>query len=358
MGEDGLHRAGTGGGEQSLLTVGVDVGGTKTHLALSSGEERIVPSAHWHREGLDRVADGIAELLRETTAAVPAALAVGSHGCNDRPLCARLERSLRSHLGDLPILVVNDAELLLPSVRASTGVGLISGTGSVAVAYNPDGEMVIAGGWGGYIGDEGSSTGMFRDAARAVAEAYDRGDPEDPLVAILCDALEIDHLRELPRVLDTFVSPPAWAHLTPGVFSQALEQDSALIVGVIEQQARGLATLVSCVRDRGAATDTVVAGGGVVVNAGWFEDALRRALADTSPASSLVVLGDPPVIGALNLAADLALLSDGREPEGPIGPVLRHLFPGTEPAADQRSSNGALAGQLHSSSTPEGDGQS
>jgi len=353
-----LHRADTGAGEQSPLTVGVDVGGTKTHLALSSGEERIVPSAHWHREGLDRVADGIAELLRETTAAVPAALAVGSHGCNDRPLCARLERGLRSHLGDLPILVVNDAELLLPSVRASAGVGLISGTGSVAVAYSPDGEMVIAGGWGGYIGDEGSSTGMFRDAARAVAEAYDRGDPEDPLVAILCDALEIDHLRELPRVLDTFVSPPAWAHLTPGVYSQALEQGSALIGGVIEQQARGLATLISCVHDRGAATDTVVAGGGVVVNAGWFEAALRRALADVSPASTLVVVSEPPVGGALNLAADLALLSAGREPEGPIGPVLRQLFPGTGIAAGERSSNGALAGQLHSSSTPEGDGQS
>jgi N-acetylglucosamine kinase-like BadF-type ATPase len=326
------------------LTVGVDVGGTKTHLALSTGEERVVPSADWHRSGLDRVAQGIAGLLWSTTTAQPVALAVGSHGCNDRPLCARLERSLRGHLGDLPILVVNDAELLLPSVRASAGVGLISGTGSVAVAYHPDGEMVIAGGWGGYIGDEGSSTGMFRDAARAVAEAYDRGDPKDPLVAILCAALEIDHLRELPRVLDTFVSPPAWAHLTPGVFSQAIEQRSSLIGSVIEQQALGLATLIARVRDRGAAVDTVVAAGGVVVNADWFEDALRGALARVSPGSELVVLREPPVVGALNLAADLAELTAGRAPDGPIGPVLRNLFPA-------RRSDGRLEASL----TPEGD---
>ena len=30
---------------RELLTVGVDVGGTKTHLALSTGEERVVPQA-------------------------------------------------------------------------------------------------------------------------------------------------------------------------------------------------------------------------------------------------------------------------------------------------------------------------
>ncbi len=349
-----MHEASTNEHEGELLTVGVDVGGTKTHLALSSGEQKVVSTAGWHRNGLERVAQGIVEVLRSATPTPPVAMAVGAHGCNDRVLCARLERELRTGLGELPILAVNDAELLLPSVRASAGVGLIAGTGSVAVGYDGDGEMVIAGGWGGYIGDEGSSTGMFRDAARAVAEAYDRGDPEDPLVAILCGALEIDHVRELPAVLDTFVSPPAWAHLTPALFSQALEQESALILKVIEQQALALATLIACVHGRGAAVDTVVAGGGVIVNAEWFQDPLRRALAAVSPGSTLVILSEPPVAGALNLAADLAVLSAGREPEGPVGPVLRHLFPGPVTAGGERPANGALASAAHPSSTQEG----
>ena len=341
-------------GREGQLTVGVDVGGTKTHVALSSGEQRIVSSDDWHRKGLDRVAEGIVDVLRSLTAAAPVALAVGSHGCNDRLLCARLEHSLHARLGDLPILVVNDAELLLPSVRASVGVGLIAGTGSVAVGYDRDAEMVIAGGWGGYIGDEGSSTALFRDAARAVAEAYDRGDPEDPLVAVLCAALEIDHVRELPAVLATFVSPPAWAHLAPNVFSQALEQESTLILDVIERNALALATLVARLHGRGAAVDTVVAGGGVVVNAVWFQDALRQALTTVSPASTLVVLSDPPVVGALNLAADLAVLSAGQEPEGPVGPVLRQLFPAPASAASELSLNGAPGTPARSSSTPEG----
>ena len=334
------------------LTVGVDVGGTKTHLVLSTGEERIVASYEWHRRGLDRVAEGVAEVLRSMTSTRPAALAVGSHGCNDRVLCERLEESLRARLGALPILAVNDAELLLPSVRAAAGVGLISGTGSVVVGYDAHGELAIAGGWGGYIGDEGSSTGMFRDAARAVAEAYDRGEEGDPLVPLICDSLAIDHVRELPAALDRFASPPAWAHLTPELFSKALEQDSTLILDVIEQQALALATLISDVRGRGAAVDTVVAAGGVVVNATWFQNALRNALADVSPTSTLVVLTEPPVVGALTLAADLAALTAGREPAGEIGPVLRHRFPESLSVGGQISARGA-AGAINSS-TQEG----
>jgi glucosamine kinase len=334
------------------VTVGVDVGGTKTHLALSTGEERIVSSYEWHRGGLDRVAEGIAEVLRSMTSERPAALAVGAHGCNDRVLCERLEESLRARLGALPILAVNDAELLLPSVRAAAGVGLISGTGSVVVGYDPDGELAIAGGWGGYIGDEGSSTGMFRDAARAVAEAYDRGEEGDPLVVLLCESLGIDHVRELPAALDKFASPPAWAHLTPELFSKALERDSTLILDVIEHQALALATLVSDVRGRGAAVDTVVAAGGVVVNATWFQNALRHALADVSPISTLVVLTEPPVVGALTLAVDLAALGAGREPEGQIGPVLRHRFPEFSSVTGQVPAGGA-AGVINSS-TQEG----
>ena len=343
------------------VTVGVDVGGTKTHLALSTGEERIVSSYEWHRGGLDRVAEGITQLLRSITSVRPAAVAVGSHGCNDRVLCERLEESLRARLGALPILAVNDAELLLPSVRAAAGVGLISGTGSVVVGYAADGELAIAGGWGGYIGDEGSSTGMFRDAARAVAEAYDRGEEADPLERLVCDSLGIDHVRELPAALDKFASPPAWAHLTPELFSKALEQDSTLILDVIEHQALALATLISDVRGRGAAVDTVVAAGGVVVNATWFQNALRHALADVSPTSTLVVLAEPPVTGALTLAEDLEALSSGREPEGQIGPVLRHRFPefssvsGPVPAAGAAGPAGpaGAAGAINSS-TQEG----
>ena len=294
-------------------------------------------------------------MLRSLTAEIPDALAIGAHGCNDRFLCSRMEHELRDRIGDLPVLAVNDAELLLPAVQAPNGVGLVAGTGSVVVGYDQDGEMVIAGGWGGYIGDEGSSTGMFRDAARAVAHAYDRGEPEDPLAALLCDSLEIDHLRELPAALDSFISPPAWAALTPDLFTKALDQGSVLIVEVIEQQALALANLIDYLRGRGAAVDTVVAGGGVIVNAAWFQDALTRAFAEVVPESTLVVLDRPPVQGALALANDLAVLTAGLTPDHIVGPVLRARFQRLATAGSQSRHGASPAGAAKSSPKLEGE---
>ncbi len=66
----------------------------------------------------------------------------------------------------------------------------------------------------------------------------------------------------------------------------------------------------------------------------------------------LVVLTEPPVVGALTLAEDLVALSAGREPEGQIGPVLRRRFPEFSSVAGQVSAGGA-AGAINSS-TQEG----
>ena len=313
------------GGAARGLTAGVDVGGTKAHVLLSTGDQRIVPSAAWIRGGIEGIADGVTELVQSASDAPVQALAVGAHGCNDRTLCAQLERALHARLGREPAIVaLNDAELLLPSVRAAAGVGLIAGTGSIAVGYDDRAELIIAGGWGGYIGDEGSATGLFRDVARKVAEAYDRGEPEDPVVSLLLQSIGIDHLRELPAALARFGSPTAWAHLAPDLFARGLAVGSRLTTEALDENAAALAGLVASLRGRGAATDTVVAAGGVIANAVWLEDAVRRALQRTSPASELVVLREPPVVGAAQLADDLADLAAGRMPDHPIGPVLEH----------------------------------
>jgi glucosamine kinase len=322
-------------GAVRALTAGVDVGGTKAQVLLSTGEQRIVPSAAWIRGGIEGVADGVAELVQSVSGERSEALAVGAHGCNDRTQCAWLERALHERLGPEPAIVaLNDAELLLPSVRAAAGVGLIAGTGSVAVGYDDQGDLMIAGGWGGYIGDEGSATGLFRDVARKVAEAYDRGEPEDPVVGLLLDSIGIDHLRELPAALARFGSPTAWAHLAPDLFRRGLAAGSTLTAAALEENAAALAGLVASLRGRGAATDTVVAAGGVIANAAWLQDAVRRALQRCSPASELVVLREPPVIGAAQLADDLAALTAGRTPDHPIGPVLEHRY-GRGPSPDR-----------------------
>jgi N-acetylglucosamine kinase-like BadF-type ATPase len=69
--------------------------------------------------------------------------------------------------------VVNDAELILYGLPQSVGLGLIAGTGSIAVGRDNSGTTARAGGWGYLFGDEGSGYQTGIAALRAASQAAD-----------------------------------------------------------------------------------------------------------------------------------------------------------------------------------------
>jgi N-acetylglucosamine kinase-like BadF-type ATPase len=67
------------------------------------------------------------------------------------------------------LLLVNDGDLVVAAgTPEGWGVGVIAGTGSIAVARAPDGRKARAGGWGHLIGDEGSAYGTVLAALKKV----------------------------------------------------------------------------------------------------------------------------------------------------------------------------------------------
>jgi N-acetylglucosamine kinase-like BadF-type ATPase len=92
------------------------------------------------------------------------------------------------------LVLVNDGDLVVAAgTPEGWGVGVIAGTGSIAVGRAPDGRTARAGGWGHLIGDEGSAYLFVLDALRLVARRTDGRDPRptghDPLTDRLCRAL-------------------------------------------------------------------------------------------------------------------------------------------------------------------------
>ncbi|MDA8292201.1 MAG: ATPase [Actinomycetota bacterium] len=309
----------------SGLFAGADVGGTKAHVVVAGGEaslERIVPTASWYAGALPGIAAGLAGSLVELSPRTLDALVVGAHGCDTRNQCARLARDLSERLG-APVFVFNDAELVLPAAGLSSGVGLIIGTGSIAVGYDRDGSMVTVGGWGGYLGDEGSGTGLFRDAARAVTRAVDRGLTGDPLEQVLVDLLDLEDLRDLPARLSTQLNPTAWSALAPPLLERALAAGSPLAASVVERSGESLAELIVIARSRGADTRVVVPTGGVVNNAPWLRSALEGALARSCPETHVQYLPVAPVRGALRLAEQAAAVQRAEPLDGPLHPLIR-----------------------------------
>ncbi len=294
----------------SSLVLGIDVGGTKTHLRALAGDHRVVDhvrtSGGWRPHDTAAAADWLAGLVREALPADarPAALAVGAHACETPPQCARIRAALESAL-DVPALVVGDAELLVPAAGLDKGVGLVAGTGSVAVGRLPDGTAVQVGGWGAVLGDEGGAAGLVREAARAAWAAHDRGEEPDELALGLVASFGVPEVPALGAALESATDVSAeWGRHAPVVFTAA-EAGSTLARTVIAEAGRSLAALVARLAARGAVVDDVVVAGGTVLSQPALYDAFTASLAETVPAARARPLREPPVEGAVTLARSL-----------------------------------------------------
>lgn len=297
------------------LLVGVDIGGTKTRVAVSERAEpagaptaeTVVPSSSWRGALGDPGADaaGLHALIVSTfgPAAQTAALAVGAHGCDSTAQCRELEQELRRRFSG-PVLVVNDSELMAPAMGAEHAVGVVVGTGSIATARDADGELITAGGWGWLLGDEASAPGLVRESVRAVLRELDRGAPLDPLGARLMAGFGARDKAELALAATAAASPEAWGDLAPVVFDAAAD-GSQIADAVILAAGRDIAALVDVVLGRGVRATTAVAGGTVIEQQPRLQDAVRSALAARHPELALQILGRAPVIGAIALARGL-----------------------------------------------------
>ncbi|AZS45125.1 N-acetylmuramic acid/N-acetylglucosamine kinase [Microbacterium oleivorans] len=289
--------------------VGVDVGGTKTHLrAIVDGAlvDRIVPSDLWRQDAIfDDVQnfDRLAQLVTETVGAAPAVTVVGAHGIDS----TRQRHQATALLGErMPgvVAVVNDAVLLAPAMGLEAAVCVIAGTGSAVVGFDDTGEPVTADGYGWLIADDASAPGISRRAAVALLRAVDRRGTEamtDPLAARFLAAFNaLDHV-DLALRFQANASEASWGGFAPEVFAAAAA-GSAIAHEVVAASAGHLTDAVSAVRARGARGADVIAAGGVITAQPLLADLLRADLQRTDGTLRFHVLDEPPVAGALALA--------------------------------------------------------
>ncbi|CAN5244534.1 BadF/BadG/BcrA/BcrD ATPase family protein [soil metagenome] len=290
----------------SQVLVGLDVGGTKTAVIIETVAGRelvdtVVPSEDWDAEplahGVAWVERCIADLLPEGCEVV--AVGIGAQGLDSN----EISQGFAAAVG-YPAVAVNDAALLPAAAGLEDGLGVIAGTGSIGVGRDAAGSYVITGGWGWVIGDEAGAAGIVREATKAALRAHDESLPEDGLLSALCPAFGGEGAERLARDVNDEPTMDNWGPRAPAVFAAA-DEGSARAASVIEVAGANLAALVGQLVARGAVGSTVVAAGSVVVGQPRLFDALVRGVAATQPQLDVVLLTDPPVVGALALARQL-----------------------------------------------------
>jgi len=299
-------------------TIGVDVGATKTHLRVMEGnrilDDKIVSSQDWRCFDWGRDAQSLAAMIAELDtqsrlgAARLGAVCVGASGCDEQAECDAFHLELQQRLA-CPVKVVNDSELIPPAIGFFDAIGVVCGTGSIAVTRNHQGEMMTAGGWGWVIGDEGSASGLMREAGRITSLHLDLGGRrDDPLIGMLCQCLGIDSPVKIGVAIHTSGSSANLGQHAPVIF-EAAKQGSNLARQVLEEGVMALVELVQRLIDRGATARHVVAGGSVITHqqdyANLFIEHFDKCFQGRLQSH---ICHHPPVQGACALAERLIFL--------------------------------------------------
>jgi N-acetylglucosamine kinase-like BadF-type ATPase len=172
------------------LYLGVDGGGTKTHIAIIGNDRQIVCEGYAGasnplRVGVETAVTNIIAAINSACDAVNknrgdiVSATLGLAGVRRADLKQIIHERVVERLGIKRVEVYTDAEIALRGIGENkAGLVIIAGTGSVCIGQNAKGEKFSAGGWGPLAGDEGGGAGIALNALHKIAKASDgRGDP-------------------------------------------------------------------------------------------------------------------------------------------------------------------------------------
>ncbi|XP_055384792.1 N-acetyl-D-glucosamine kinase [Condylostylus longicornis] len=166
---------------------GIEGGATHSKLIICNEEGEILSTVtglgtnHWI-SGIPEVAKRIADMIEkgkkeakinQTTKLISLGLSLS--GCEQEATNSQLRNALRSKYPDIAehYVVCSDTVGSIAAVSAKGGLVLISGTGSNALLRNPDGSVHGCGGWGNFLGDEGSAWWVSHRAIKIIFDDMD-----------------------------------------------------------------------------------------------------------------------------------------------------------------------------------------
>jgi len=199
-----------------------------------------------------------------------------------------------------------DGEVAL-STAFGGGPGILvnAGTGSIAYARDPAGELHRAGGYGWQLGDEGGGYWLGHRALDVAARAQDGRGEGSTLLARLLGALGLQHFDDLVR-WTAAATPQQVAALAPHVLNAAREGE-VVARRTVDEAAGELVDLVDRLARHfpGAGPVPVAIAGGLLLPQSPLTAAFRQRLAAGIKRARLKPDRIDPAVGALQLAAEL-----------------------------------------------------
>ena len=304
------------------VVVAVDGGGSKTDAVALELDGTLVaratgPGSSPHFEGLDESLSTIDALVREVAGGRQVAHAAVYLSGLDLPhevSAFAAAVAARSWAGPSTVVENDLWALLRTGTESPDAVAVICGTGINAIGVRSDGRVVRFAALGPISGDWGGGSGLGEEALWHAAREEDGRGPKTALRDAVLRGMHVASIAELSEELHTGRRSTAeLAVLAPAVLEAARGGDPIAIT-VVDRQAGEIVAFViaSLTRlDLMGATVPVVLGGGLIRSGdARLLDGVRQGLAERTPGCRLVIVSDPPIVGA----ALLALQAAGADP--------------------------------------------
>lgn len=299
--------------------VGIDGGGTKTHCVLTDLELNVIYECYGGPSnflilGDDIVCNTIYNLLESCKSFTGSSfddfayIVLGTTGAGRRFDAERLENSfdkfLLSKNLNVNFRVESDARIALEGAfSGKPGSILIAGTGSIMFGKDLSGNIHRVGGFGRYLGDEGSGYSVGKKGLIAVSKSFDGRSDFTLISDLVADKFNISS----PEILITEIYKNAFdiASVAPIVLAAAEKGDKAALK-IIDEESDELILHISAMQKKINEEKLLLAFvGGIICNDNIYSKLFIDKISRQLPFVTLKQPDFAPELGAVLIAKDL-----------------------------------------------------
>ena len=300
--------------------IGIDGGGTKTHAVLTNlqGEklfECFAGPSNFLILGTEKVSATILELVDACKSYLNisyediSAVLLGTTGAGRRNDAELLEQDFQTYLNSKNISIKNfrvesDARIALEGAfSGEPGSILIAGTGSIMFGKDKEGNIHRVGGFGRFLGDEGSGYSIGRRALAAVAKSFDGRGGKTLLTELISEKFGITSSEKL--ITEVYKNNFDIASITPIVL-QAAEMNDESAVQIIESETDELILHLKAMQEKIHEDVLSVAFiGGILSSKNIYSELFTKKINKQVPNCGVKAPNYPPEYGAILMAQSL-----------------------------------------------------